>query len=119
MYDWDAPKGRARGHSGSARQLNTYLDEVYGLILDAHRQLLQEHIFITSQAVKARFLGEDDQHKTLRELIDYHNTNMVKVLSPGTMKNYYTTAKYLVRFIGGDHREPRYFPQTVELQIYR
>lgn len=25
---------------------------------------------------------------------------MVKVLTPGTMKNYYTTAKYLIRFIG-------------------
>lgn len=37
VYDWDASKGRARGHSGLARQLNTYLDEVYGQILDAHR----------------------------------------------------------------------------------
>lgn len=99
VYDWDNSKGRIRGHSSSARKLNNYLDEAYGLILDAHRQLLQKHIFITSQAVKARFLGEDDQHKTLKELIDYHNVNMINVLKPGTMKNYYTTEKYLLSFI--------------------
>lgn len=100
VYDWDTSKGRVRGHSGPARQLNTYLDEVYGLVLDAHRQLLQEHILITSQAIKARFLGEDDHQKTLRELMDYHNSSMVRVLKPGTMKNYFTTERYLIRFIG-------------------
>jgi Phage integrase SAM-like domain len=44
-------------------------------------------------------LGEDDQHKSLLELIEYHNTNMVSVLKLGTMKNYYTTEKYLNKFL--------------------
>ena len=35
----------------------------------------------------------------LRDLIEYHNTNMVSVLKQGTMKNYYTTEKYLYRLI--------------------
>jgi len=98
--DWDTSKGRARGGSYPIKQLNAYLDEVYNQILRAHKELVEEHVFITSQSVKSRFLGEDDQHKTLRELIDYHNSNMVNMLSSGTMKNYYTTEKYLIRFIG-------------------
>ena len=100
VNDWDTSKGRARGGSYPIKQLNAYLDEVYNQILRAHKELVEEHVFITSQSVKSRFLGEDDQHKTLRELIDYHNSNMVNVLSFGTMKNYYTTEKYLIRFIG-------------------
>ncbi|GAA3575221.1 hypothetical protein GCM10022395_25290 [Snuella lapsa] len=54
---------------------------------------------ITPQAVKARYLGEDDQHKTLMELVEYHNTTMHNVLKPGTMKNYYSTKKYLDMFL--------------------
>ncbi len=38
------------------------------------------------------------QH-TLIELVDYHNTTQASVLSPGTMKNYRTTKKYLERFL--------------------
>ncbi|MFT7188800.1 MAG: hypothetical protein ACI9AV_002071, partial [Sediminicola sp.] len=100
VNDWDTSKGRARGNSYPIKQLNAYLDEVYTQILKAHKVLVEEHIFVTSQSVKSRFLGEDDHHKTLMELVDYHNNNMVKVLSSGTMKNYYTTEKYLIGFIG-------------------
>tara|TARA_R110002049_G_scaffold183243_1_gene351176 strand:+ start:360 stop:1301 length:942 start_codon:yes stop_codon:yes gene_type:complete len=46
-----------------------------------------------------RFLGEDEVSRTLMDLIEYHNGNMVHVLKPGTMKNYYTTEKYLKRFL--------------------
>lgn len=54
---------------------------------------------MTANAIKSRYLGADDTHKTLNELIDYHNTNMVTVLKQGTMKNYYTTERYLHKFL--------------------
>jgi integrase len=60
---------------------------------------LSEDKVITAKAIKARYLGFDDVHKTLRDLIEYHNVNMVSVLKQGTMKNYYTTEKYLYRFL--------------------
>ena len=44
-------------------------------------------------------MGENDNSKTLRELIGYHNSNMVRILKAGTMKNYYTTEKYLYSFL--------------------
>lgn len=96
---WDVSKGRARGSAQNLRKLNNYLDQVYGQILEGHMQLLQEHKMITPQAVKARYLGEDDQHKTLMELVEYHNTTMHTSLKPGTMKNYYSTKKYLDTFL--------------------
>ena len=99
MCNWDASKGRARGASQNIRILNQYLDHVYGQLLDCHKQLLEACKVISPSAIKARYLGEDDQRKTLVELIEYHNTNMVAVLKAGTLKNYYTTEKYLKKFL--------------------
>ncbi|QCX39875.1 site-specific integrase [Aureibaculum algae] len=99
VCNWDNSKARARGISSNSRILNKYLDHVYGQLLDCHRQLLEEFKIISAKSIKARYLGEDDQLKTLNELIKYHNTNMVSVLKSGTMKNYYTTEKYLNKFL--------------------
>lgn len=96
---WDVSKGRVIGTTQRARLLNSYLDEVYVQIMDAHKQLHQEGKVITAQAVKARYLGQDDQHKTLMELVTYHNTNMDSVLKYGTMKNYYSTERYIIKFL--------------------
>ncbi len=103
---WDVSKGRVIGTTSKARLLNSYLDEVYVQILDAHKQLLREGKVITAQAVKARFLGQDEQHKTLKELVKYHNTTMDSVLKYGTMKNYYSTERYLHKFISDKFSSP-------------
>ena len=97
--EWDSSKNRGRGSTYKIRVLNAYLDQVYSQLLDCHKQLLEESKIITANAIKARYLGEDDNHKTLKELIAYHNTNMVTVLKHGTMKNYATTEKYLDKFL--------------------
>lgn len=97
--EWDSTKNRGRGTSIKIRILNNYLDHVFNKLLDCHKQLLEEDKIISSLAMKARYLGNDDNLKTLKELIAYHNTSMITVLKPGTMKNYYTTEKYLGRFL--------------------
>lgn len=96
---WDTKTKRANWRSPEGKSLNQYLDKVYANLLECHKQLLEESKFITAQAIKARFLGEDDRHKTLMELVAYHNENMKSILKSGTLKNYYTTEKYLKRFL--------------------
>ncbi len=103
---WDVSKGRVIGTTQKARLLNSYLDEVYVQILEAHKQLLSEGKMITAQAVKARYLGQDEQHKTLMELVKYHNTTMDSVLKYGTMKNYYSTERYLYKFLRDKFKSP-------------
>src|SRR5690606_12578999 len=51
------------------------------------------------KSIKARFVGQDERHKTLLDLVTYHNENMKGVLKPGTLKNYYTTENYIKRFL--------------------
>ncbi|MDP5157101.1 MAG: site-specific integrase [Flaviramulus sp.] len=99
VNDWDNNKAKCRGNTTKVRFLNAYLDEVYNQLLDCHKQLFEEHKMVSANAIKRRYLGEDDNHKTLKELITYHNTNMINVLKFGTMKNYYTTERYLHKFL--------------------
>ncbi len=99
VNQWDNKKSRCRGNTTKIRFLNAYLDEVYNQILDCHKQLFEEGKMVSAPAIKRRFLGEDDDRKTLREIITYHNTQMITVLKYGTMKNYYTTEKYLYKFL--------------------
>ncbi|ASV31599.1 site-specific integrase [Maribacter cobaltidurans] len=97
--EWDSSRNRGRGGSQRIRVLNAYLESAYSGLLDCHKELLEGNRVVSSDAIKSRYLGEDDNSKTLRELIKYHNENMSVVLKEGTMKNYYTTEKYLNRFL--------------------
>lgn len=99
ISEWDSKKGRARGNNQNNRLLNRYLDLVKTRIYDAHDQLVKERSFICAQSIKARFLGEDEEEYTLLTLVDYHNTQMSESLSYGTLKNYFTTQKYIKQFL--------------------
>ncbi|PIB22802.1 site-specific integrase [Maribacter sp. 4G9] len=99
---WDEKRKRGKGHSKYVISLNKYLDQVFTGLHEAHRQLLQEDVDISSKAVKARFLKEDERGKTLLDLIAYHNSTMATVLRPGTMKNYYSTEKCIKKFLKED-----------------
>ena len=99
VTSWDAQSKRARPRTPNAPALNAYLDQVYADLLACHKQLLSEFKLITSQAIKARYLGEDEHQKTLLELANYHEATMKTVLKFGTLKNYYATERYLKRFL--------------------
>jgi len=97
--DWDVHKGRARGTSQKVRILNSYLDETYNHIFKSYRDLKLEHKLITSQSIKSRYLGEDETHHSIKDIISYHNEDMQGKLKWGTQKNYYTTQGYISKFL--------------------
>tara|TARA_R110002051_G_scaffold325037_1_gene425355 strand:+ start:267 stop:1535 length:1269 start_codon:yes stop_codon:yes gene_type:complete len=99
LSEWDSVKGKARGNKQESRLLNRYLDLVKNRIYEAHDQLLKEEVFICAQSIKARFLGEDNEEYSLLTLIDYHNTQMSESLTYGTLKNYFTTQRYIKLFL--------------------
>ena len=96
---WDEKRKRGKGFSKYVISLNKYIDQVFTGLHEAHRQLLQEEVDITSAGIKARYLGEDERGKTLLDLITYHNTSMGTVLRKGTIKNYYTTERCIKEFL--------------------
>lgn len=111
VSEWDSNKGRARGSKQESRLLNRYLDQVKNRIYEAHDELVKEKAFICAQSIKARFLGEDNEEYSLLTLVDYHNTQMSESLSYGTLKNYFTTQKYIKLFLTKKKTQDIYLSQ--------
>jgi len=97
--NWDEAKGKARGTKDETRKLNDHIERVRTLIADGYHELVQQKKVVTVDAVKSLFLGADDNEITLIKLGEYHNTEMKDKLADGTMKNYYTTQKYIAKFL--------------------
>ena len=86
------------------QELNPYLQDGRYQLMECVRQLHLEKRKLTPQAVKRLFLGEEESYRTLCGLISYHNENMKTVLAPGTLKNYFTTERYLKLFLETAHK---------------
>lgn len=97
--NWDDVKGKARGTKDEIRKLNEHIERVRTLIADCYHALVQQKKVVTVDAVKALFLGDDENEMTLIKLGEYHNSEMKDKLADGTMKNYYTTQKYIAKFL--------------------
>jgi len=96
---WDTKSKKTTSRNLEGKALNAFLDQVYAKLLDCHKQLSADYKLVTSKSIKARFIGQDERHKTLLQLVTYHNENMTGVLKQGTLKNYFTTEKYIKRFL--------------------
>ena len=96
---WDEVRGIARGTKEEIKQLNGYLDQVKSQLIACKESLVQERKLITTEAIKSRYLGQDERGKTLIELMEYHNEEMKYELALGTQKNYFTTQRYLNEFL--------------------
>ncbi len=96
---WDTKSKKTMARTPEGKALNNYLDQVYAKLLECHKQLSSGFELVTAKGIKARFLGQDESHKTLLELVSYHNEIMVGILKFGTLKNYFTTEKYIKRFL--------------------
>lgn len=82
-----------------ANDLNLFLERARGKVLNDYKEILLNNHRITSEVLKRKFLGLDENSKTSLELIDYHNENMQQTLSWGTLKNYKSTRRYDEKFI--------------------
>ncbi len=99
ISNWDIFRCRAKESSENLILLNTYLDDVYAEVLNAHKQLHSERKLITAKAIKLRYLGEDEQKMTLMQAVAFHNSNINNELKAGTLKNYFSTERYLKEFL--------------------
>jgi integrase/recombinase XerD len=101
---WGRRAERVNPKAKNANHVNSALDDISSEIKNTYRVLLQEGRFITVQAIKLRFLGEDTPLKSLKDLLKYHREKEIQKLATGTAKNYGSTEKYLLSFISEKHR---------------
>jgi integrase len=99
VESWDKSKSKIKGNSQEARVINNYIDQTQSALFKAYQDLVTERKLITAEAIKARFLGTDQQYYSLQNIIDYHNTNFAHKLSKATLGLYVTTQTYLMEFV--------------------
>ncbi|MGM0933271.1 MAG: site-specific integrase [Bacteroidota bacterium] len=117
VEQWLPDAGRVAGFSKEVIQLNSKIDQTRALLYKAFDELQREGQLVTSQLVKARYLGTDVKRKSLQDLINYHNTNMKSVLKKGTLKNYYTTGHYLEDYLLTNYRTSEYFLKQINYEF--
>lgn len=96
---WNSKKGRANGTRPEAREINHYLDQVQNQLHAIYQEMKAANQLVTAEAIKNQFTGAEKKEHTLVKLFDYHNEEMKETLAWGTLKNYFTTQKYVVRFL--------------------
>ena len=117
VNEWDSSKGRLKGTTPRIKKLNSYLDQVYSKLLDTHKKLLDKDSLISAAKVKAYYLGHDEDHKTIMDIVAYHNEKMKEILKWGTLKNYRTTANYLEEFLKKKEKTDNIYLKHINYQF--
>jgi site-specific recombinase XerD len=97
---WNKSKKRVNGTNATARQINSYLDETYTKLFQIYQDLKFKGELITAQLIKAHYTGENNQDgKTLNNIIEYHNQKIKNTLAPGSIRNFGITENYVKKFL--------------------
>jgi site-specific recombinase XerD len=97
--NWNDAKGSAKGKSEEIRKLNTYLEQIRSRLTECYQELIVKKKLVTSVAVKNLFCGFEEKEHSLMTLFDYHNVEMKTTLEWGTLKNYFTTRRYVEEYL--------------------
>lgn len=101
---WDQAAGCVKGNKKLSLEVNSFLEDVRYKLMECFRKLHAERRPITAGTLKDCFSGREPFNSTLCGLMRYHNENMRTVLALGTLKNYFTTERYVKLFLERKHR---------------
>lgn len=101
--------GLAKGTKESAKSLNHFLKELESRIIQIYQEFQIKKIPITADAIKHELLGTETKEHTISMLFEYHNEKYRNVLAWGTLKNYFTTQKYVMAFAKSQYGKDDFF----------
>lgn len=114
---WNQSAGRMKGNSIISQSINRKIDNTKNQLYAAYDKLREQGQLITAQLLKNRFLGTDQEYKSLICLLEYHNLKMKKVLKHGTLKNYSTTEIYLKDFLKTHKRTSDIYLKQIDYEF--
>lgn len=97
--DWNENEGLAKPITEEYLQLNMYLEQLRNAYYNAYRDMVLQKREISTDSFRKVYFGIEEDEYTLKKLMNYHNIDMKESISWGTMKNYFTTQKYLEKFL--------------------
>lgn len=86
---WDNKKKKVKGNSNEARQINEYIKQVQTQLFQSYQDLKFKGELITAKLIKANYVGDVGNSKTLQDLLEYHN-------SSATLAYFWLTTKNMV-----------------------
>jgi site-specific recombinase XerD len=96
---WDQEGQKLIGNDQEAKDVKEKIRQMRNEINAAYDVLRYDKEVFSADAIKAKIEGIEEEQITLLWLINYHNTEIKKLLEPGTMKNYYSTERYIKEFL--------------------
>lgn len=96
---WNIERGMAKATKFDLKELNVYLEELRSRLVSIYQDARFQNKHITAEGIKNKFLGVDTQRHMISDMIEFHNQHELDALAPGSMKNYYTTQKYIMLFL--------------------
>jgi site-specific recombinase XerD len=97
--DWSDQKGMAKTKKEEFKVLNNYLEQMRSSFVECYRDMTIKKKVINIDTFKDAYYGHDENEMTLFKLTTYHNQDMKETIAWGTLKNYFTTQKYLEKFL--------------------
>lgn len=104
LSSWDASRGYGKGIRAEIKSLNNYLEEVRLALRNCYQNLVLKGKMVSAEMVKDGFLGTSEEVHSLSELFEYHNHSATSTLKWSTLKHYYVTQRYLVKFLQAQHK---------------
>jgi integrase/recombinase XerD len=98
LSQWDQRAQKLKGNTVENIAVRDRMRQLTNEIGAAYDELRYQKELITAEKIKAKVEGED-QGKTLKALIKYHFDQPGKLLAAGTLKNYYSTERFLTEFL--------------------
>jgi site-specific recombinase XerD len=99
LEDWNDQKGMAKTKKEEFKILNNYLEQMRASFVECYRDMLIRKKVINIDTFKKAYYGHDENEMTLCKLMTYHNQDMKDTICWGTLKNYFTTQKYLQKYL--------------------
>ena len=97
--DWNENRGMAKTSKEENKVLNNYLEQLRSSYVACYREMSLQKKVITVETFKQEYYGNNKDEYCLCKLMNYHNIELKEALCWGTMKNYFTTQKYLERYL--------------------
>lgn len=96
---WNQTKQTLSGNGKEEALVREKIRLVINDINNAYNDLKYENKPLSSEAIKARVEGYDKEPCTLNSLLSHHNIDLASLIEPGTLKNYFSTERFLKEFL--------------------
>ena len=100
---WNQTKECAKGKERKAEELNRYIESIRVRLYQIYRELEESGKLITTERIKNRYEGKEENAKTLLQLFSEHNVQCKTLIDRGfskrTIMRFESTYRYMVEFI--------------------